>query len=41
MVEDYYKKSSNKILPEDEFERDGYIAFWNEWNRRICDEKRI
>ena len=41
MVEDYYKKSSNKVLPEDEFERDGYIAFWNEWNRRICDEQRI
>lgn len=34
MIEDYYKKSSNKVLPKDEFERDGYIAFWNEWNKR-------
>lgn len=34
MVEDYYKKSLPKNMPEDKFERNGYIAFWNEWNRR-------
>ncbi|HFL3828698.1 TPA: hypothetical protein ACG3RW_004070, partial [Clostridioides difficile] len=34
MVEDYYKKSLPKNIPDDEFERNGYIAFWNEWHRR-------
>lgn len=34
IVKDYYKKSLPKNMPEDEFERNGYIAFWNEWNRR-------
>ncbi len=26
---------------EDESDRNGYIAFWNEWNRRIGYEKGI
>ncbi|NLP46945.1 MAG: DUF3885 domain-containing protein [Epulopiscium sp.] len=39
IVEDYYKKSLPKNLPEDEFERNGYIAFWNEWHRRKGEEK--
>ncbi|QQY78819.1 uncharacterized protein DUF3885 [Keratinibaculum paraultunense] len=34
IVEDYYKKSLPKNISEDEFERNGYIAFWNEWHRR-------
>lgn len=34
MVENYYKISLPKNIPEDEFERNGYIAFWNEWHRR-------
>ncbi len=34
VVEEYYKKSLPKNIPADEFERNGYIAFWNEWNRR-------
>ena len=34
IVEKYYKKSLAKNIPEDEFERDVYIAFWSEWNRR-------
>ena len=34
MVEEYYKICSPKILPNDPFTRDGYIAFWNEWHSR-------
>lgn len=33
-IEAYYKICKPKILPKDEFDRNGYIAFWNEWNRR-------
>lgn len=33
-VEAFYKASAPKILPEDDFDRSGYIAFWNEWHRR-------
>lgn len=33
-VEAFYKRCSAKILPEDAIDRDGYIAFWNEWHRR-------
>ena len=33
-VEGVYLACAPKILPEDPFERDGYIAFWNEWHRR-------
>ena len=33
-IENYYKSCSPKIIPEDKFKRDGYIAFWNEWHRR-------
>lgn len=32
-VEDYYNSCNPKII-EDEFDKDGYIAFWNEWHRR-------
>ena len=31
-IEAFYKSSSPKVLPNDDFERNGYIAFWNEWN---------
>lgn len=41
IIENYYKKSSPKIFPEDEFGRNGYLAFWNEWNRRMGNEERI
>lgn len=41
MIENYYRKSSSKILPEDEFDRNEYLAFWNEWNRRMVNEKGI
>lgn len=30
-IEAFYNKSTPKILPTDEFDRNGYIAFWNEW----------
>lgn len=33
-IEDFYNSCSPKIMPEDDFERNGYIAFWNEWHRR-------
>lgn len=33
-IEAFYKQCKPKVLPKDEFERDGYIAFWNEWYRR-------
>ena len=34
LIENYYKKCKPKILPKDKFDRDSYIAFWNEWHRR-------
>jgi len=33
-VEAFYKSCSPKVIPKDDFERDGYLAFWNEWHRR-------
>ena len=30
-VEAFYNAAADKKLPEDEFDRNGYIAFWNEW----------
>lgn len=33
-VEAFYKSCSPKILPDDDFDRNGYIAFWNEWHQR-------
>lgn len=33
-IETFYQSSLPKILPEDEFECNGYLAFWNEWHRR-------
>ena len=33
-VEAFYNTCSPKILPNNEFDRNGYIAFWNEWHRR-------
>ena len=33
-MEAYYKQCSPKNVPSDEFTRNGYIAFWNEWHRR-------
>lgn len=33
-VEDFYNNCTPKVEPSDEFDRNGYIAFWNEWHRR-------
>jgi len=33
-IEAYYQSCSPKIVPQDEFDRNGYTAFWNEWHRR-------
>lgn len=33
-IENYYKLCSPKNVPDNEFRRNGYIAFWNEWHRR-------
>lgn len=33
-VEAFYKSCTPKRKPEEEFDRNGYIAFWNEWHRR-------
>ena len=37
MIEDHYSSRPPKNLPQDEFLRNGYIAFWNEWHRRRGD----
>ena len=34
LIEDFYKSSTPKILPENDLDREGYIAFWKEWHRR-------
>lgn len=33
-IEAFYQSCTPKNLPKDEFVRNGYIAFWNEWHRR-------
>lgn len=33
-VKAFYDSCSPKNLPKDTFARNGYIAFWNEWERR-------
>ena len=36
-VKKFYDACTPKEIPEDEFKRNGYIAFWNEWQRRYND----
>ena len=31
LIESFYNDAEDKILPKDEFDRNGYVAFWNEW----------
>lgn len=33
-IEAFYKKCLPKNIPTDDFEKNGYTAFWNEWLRR-------
>ena len=39
-VEDYYRSSLPKETPEEDYIRNGFIAFWNEWHRRRENENR-
>ena len=34
IVKRFYDACTPKEIPEDEFDRNGYITFWNEWQRR-------
>lgn len=36
-VKRFYDACSPKEIPTDEFDRNGYTAFWNEWKRRYQD----
>ena len=36
-IEAFYQASLPRKLPDEEFERKGYQAFWNEWHRRRHD----
>lgn len=38
LIESFYKSSEDKTIPKDEFDRNGYIAFWNEWNALRYDQ---
>lgn len=31
VVETFYKESPKKIIPDDDFDRRGYLRFWEEW----------
>ena len=33
-IKSFYDSCSPKEMPNDEFARNGYLAFWNEWQRR-------
>lgn len=33
-VKEFYEKSEAKNIPTDDFDREGYIKFWKEWNNR-------
>ena len=33
-IENFYLSCSPKVMPKDPFDKNGYIAFWNEWHRR-------
>jgi hypothetical protein len=33
-IEAYYRNCLPKNMPSEEFERNGYTAFWNEWHSR-------
>lgn len=40
-VERYYDRCAPKVLSDDEFEKKGYVAFWNEWYRRYNEASFI
>lgn len=34
IIENFYQTSLPKILPKNEYDRNGYLTFWKEWHRR-------
>ena len=36
-VEAYYNACQPKRIPKEEFDRNGYLAFWKEWHRRYAE----
>jgi hypothetical protein len=39
-VEAFYNQCSPRTLPDNDPDRNGYIAFWNEWKRRMAEEEK-
>ena len=39
-VKVYYDQCQSKIMPKEDWERDGYLAFWREWARRRGDNQK-
>lgn len=33
-VQDFYRASASKVAIEDEYDNQGWTAFWEEWNER-------
>jgi hypothetical protein len=33
-IEEFYGNPNNKVLPDDEFEKDGFNQFWTEWREK-------
>ncbi len=40
-VERYYDQCSPKVIRDDEFDRNGYTTFWNEWYRRYNEAELV
>lgn len=40
-VEQYYDQCSPKVIRDDEFDRNGSTAFWNEWYRRYNEAELV
>ena len=39
-VEQFYKNSPEKEIPKNEFDRNGYLQFWKEWNEKRSKWKK-
>ncbi|MBQ9756794.1 MAG: hypothetical protein IJW15_00030 [Clostridia bacterium] len=40
-VEKFYKSCTPKDVPQDDFDRKGYLSFWTEWYKRRYSDKTI
>lgn len=40
-VEKFYRQCSPKILPTEPYEKDGYLAFWNEWTHHMFEAMHL